>query len=141
METQTHGSASRFYRNSISCLYTLVFHISDNACSYSFCIIVLPCSKSLCSCSLLLSHACVCSLFPLPNSLKIFLRTASLPFFYHITVPILCLAPPSMRLMGDVKISMVLVLPRVRRLNNKAIEILLDLLGSLEKLLVLTREG
>lgn len=34
---------------------------------------VLQCSKSLCSCNLLLSHACVCSMFPLPNNLKIFL--------------------------------------------------------------------
>jgi len=41
------------------------------------------------------------------------------------TVPISCLAPPSLRLRGNVKISQALVLPYVKRLENEIVRMLL----------------
>jgi len=47
---------------------------------------------------------------------------------YKLLVPILCLAEPSLRLRGNVKISKDLVLQHVRRLENKMVRMLLVLL-------------
>jgi hypothetical protein len=50
--------------------------------------------------------------------------------YFSVTVPILCLAPLSPRLRGNVKISKALFLPHVKRLENKMVRKLLILLDS-----------
>jgi hypothetical protein len=51
-------------------------------------------------------------------------------WWYKLSVLILYLAPPSLRLRGNVKISKDLVLPHVKRLENKMVRMLLVLLDS-----------
>ena len=51
-------------------------------------------------------------------------------WWYKLPVPILCLAPPSLQLRGNIKISKDLVLSHVKRLENKMVRMLLVLLDS-----------